>query len=44
MRYYLTIIIMAIALPLTAAPDYFDAGLNFAYTPQLEALNHPWVQ
>lgn len=44
MRYYLTLLIMIIAFPLTAAPQYMDAAVSFAYTPRLEALNHPWVQ
>jgi len=34
---------MTISLPLMAAPEYLDAGLSFAYTPKLEALDHPWV-
>lgn len=44
MRYYLTILIVVIALPLMAAPGYMDSGVSFSYTPRLEALNHPWVQ
>lgn len=34
---------MVITLPLTAAPEYIDAAVSFAYTPQFEALKHPYV-
>ena len=44
MRYFATLLMMTIALPLMASPEYLDAGLSVAYTPRLEALNHPWVQ
>lgn len=43
MRYYLTILLMIIAFPLMAAPEYMDAAVSYAYTPELKALKHPYV-